>query len=339
MSAREEGMRIRVLGGGWYGCSIALGLLRDGHYVELHEKADKLFAGASGGNPARCHLGFHYPRSGVTQAACQEHQAEFMARYGHLTRGIPINLYAVAANDSLVDYASYVRSFAGRVEFVQVDPAVYGLQNVEGALLTGERHIVIDEARNWFTTLLNGSVRYGAGVGQVDDPSWDMTIDCTFCANEAENIERYEPCITGLLSGPTDRAVTIMDGQFGSIYPWNETLGLSSLTSAKYTPFSKTCRTWGEARATLDNLGYNEIQDRLNAMLDQMAHYWPECLKLYSIKDWRLTIRAMPRSAADSRLVDVVKVGDKALRVRAGKIDAVFHAERIVREFINGVAK
>jgi hypothetical protein len=44
----------------------------------------------------------------------------------------------------------------------------------------------------------------------------------------------------------------------------------------------------------------------------------------------------MPRSAADARLVDVVRVGERALRVRAGKIDAIFHAERLVREMIGG---
>lgn len=325
-------MRIRVLGGGWYGCSIALGLLRDGHDVELHERESYLFAGASGGNPARLHLGFHYPRSGMTQAACQDHHAEFMAVYGHLTRGVPVNIYAVAADDSLVDYRQYVEAFRGKVEFVQIDPAVYGLQNVEGAVLTGERHIVIDDARKWFATLLNGHVRFNTPAGTVDDPAWDMTVDCTFCANEAENIDRYEPCVTALLKGPVDRAVTIMDGPFGSIYPWNENMGLSSLTSARFTPIGKQCRTWVEAKRVLDAQNTSLLMDRSNLMMKQMAYYWPASADLYSVVDYKMTIRAMPRSAADSRLVDVVTVGDRAMRVRAGKIDAVFHAERAIKE-------
>lgn len=325
-------MKIRVLGGGWYGCSIALGLIADGHEVVLHESADHLFAGASGGNPARAHLGFHYPRSGLTQAACQEHQAEFMARYGHMTRGVPINLYAVAANDSLVDYRQYVDAFRGKVEFIQVDPKDHGLQNVEGAILTGERHIVIAEARNWFTAKLAGHVQFGVAPGVVDDPKWPMTLDCTFCSNDSENIDRYEPCLTALIEGPTDKAVTIMDGPFGSVYPWDEVAGLSSLTSAKWTPFSKTCRTWVQARAVLDSLTQHDIAVRSMTMLDQMAEFCPAVRDLYKIVDHKLTIRAMPRSAADSRLVDVIRVGERALRVRAGKIDAVFHAERIIKE-------
>lgn len=328
-------MRIRILGGGWYGCSIAVGLIADGHEVELHERAEHLFAGASGGNPARLHIGPHYPRSALTRAACRDHHAEFMARYGHLTRGVPVNIYAVAENESLVDFGTFQQVLRGEIEFITVhNPAEFGLCNVEGAILCGERHIVIDDARRWFADHLAGAVRFGVAPGAVDDPRWDMTIDCTFCANDAENIDRYEPCVTALLKGPADRAVTIMDGPFGSIYPWNEDDNLSSLTSAKLTPISKSCRTWREAREILDEQTADAVRRRSEAMLVQMAEFWPECQDRYRIVDYRLSIRAMPRSAADSRLVDMVRVSDRALRIRAGKIDAVFHAERMVKEQI-----
>lgn len=332
-------MKIRVLGGGWYGCSIALGLIADGHDVVLHETADYLFAGASGGNPARLHLGFHYPRSGLTQAACLDHQREFMERYGHMTRGVPINIYAVAAQDSLVDYRQYVDAFRGKVQFIEVDPALYGLQNVEGAILTGERHIVIDEARQWFKTMLGSAARYGVEMGSVDSREYDLTIDCTFCSNDAENIDRFEPCVTAILEGPANRAITIMDGPFGSIYPWDETRSLCSLTSASLTPISKTCRSYAEARQMLDAQNFRDLCDRGDAMMEQMSRYWPDALDWFRIVDFKLTIRAMPKSAADSRLVDVVRVGKKALRVRAGKIDAVFHAERIIKDHITAMEK
>ena len=327
-------MRIRILGGGWYGCSIALGLIISGHEVELHEISDSLFAGASGGNPARLHLGFHYPRSGLTQAACQDHYSEFMLKYGRLTSGVPVNIYAIAKYDSLVDYRSYCETLRGKVEFVQVDPLDYGLENVEGALLTGERHIVIRKAREYFTKELKDCVRFKSPPGIVNDNRWDLTIDCTFCANDSENIDRFEPCVTVILRGETDKAVTIMDGPFGSIYPWDEEEGLCSLTSAKHTPISKTCKTWGEAKEILNQENKRDLIYRGETMMDQMSSYWPEANEIFTPVDYKLTVRAMPRSAADSRLVDVIKVGEKALRVRAGKIDAVFHAERMIKEYI-----
>lgn len=328
-------MKIRVLGGGWYGSHLAVALIRAGHDVELHEIADRLFTGASGGNPARLHQGFHYPRSRLTRAACLEHAETFMAAYGHLTNAVPVNLYAIAAHDSLVDFGTYRQVLQGEVEFITVaDPAEHGLQGVEGAVLTGERHIVIDEARAYFEDALDGAVHFDRAPGKVDDPAWDLTLDCTFCAMDSAAIDRYEPCLTVLLEGPTHRAVTIMDGPFPSIYPWNEDAGLLSLTSASLTPLSKICRTWDEARQMLRDATAEEQADRAVAMVDQMARFWPASRDLFKIADLRTAVRAQPRSGADARLVDVVKIGERALRVRAGKIDAVFRAEHLVKEHL-----
>lgn len=324
-------VRIRVLGAGFYGAHIGLALLRDGHEVEVHEIAPHIFAGASGGIPARLHKGPHYPRSRLTRAACLEHVDAFMAEYGHLTRGVPVNLYAIAAERSLVDFAQYVKTLRGEIEFVTVhDPAEYGLRNVEGAILVGERHILTDEARAFFERELGGTVKLNTPPGDGD---WDWTIDCTFCANGSAGVDRYEPCLVLLLEGPTDRAVTVMDGPFPSLYPWNEDRNLSSLSSAQWTPFSKDCRTWAEAKALLDGLSKADVERQAKGMIDSMAGFYP-AVRDYRVADYRLSIRAMPLSGADTRLVDVARVGERTLRVRAGKIDAIIHAEKVVREMM-----
>lgn len=330
-------MRVKVLGGGWYGCSIAAGLLARGVDVELHECAERLFAGASGSNPARLHQGQHYPRSKLTRAFCQEHHAAFMERYGHLTRSVPINLYAVASDDSYLDFGTYTQVLKNEIEFITVyDPSEFGLQNVEGAILTGERHIVIREAREYFTGLLGKRVRFNRPAFPTPEVrEWDWIIDCTFCARDSYNIDRYEACVTYLLEGAGQdfRAVTVMDGPFPSLYPWDEPYGLSSLTSAKLTPI-KRCETWQEAQDVLKATSSAALVERGEEMLEQMAHYWPLAQDAYSVVGWRLAVRAMPKSAADARLVDIVQIGDSCLRVRAGKIDAVIHAEQQVATII-----
>jgi hypothetical protein len=255
-----------------------------------------------------------------------------MGRYGFLTRCVPINLYAVAADESLVDFGTFCQILRGEIEFITChDPREYDLSNVEGAILTGERHIVIREARAFFEAELAGQI--------TDHPSAefiaDWEIDCTFCARDSENIDRYEACITVLVKGPTDKAVTIMDGPFPSLYPWDEAKGLSSITSAKLTPLAK-CSTWEQANAVLQSAQKDEIEARASAMLKQIATYWPSVLDLYEIVDHRLGIRAMPKSAADARLVDIIRTGERSLRVRAGKIDAVIHAEQIICGMIGG---
>lgn len=328
-------MRVRVIGGGWYGSHFALSLKREGVDVEIHEIANRLFSSASGNIPARLHDSFHYPRSKLTRDACRAHRAEFMEMYGHLTHGVPINLYCIAEHDSLIDFGTYKSVLSGDVEFVTVDrPSELGLRNVEGALLTGERHILVDRAREYFTEALGDCIKYGMPPGIVDDPRWDINVDCTFCAHEEIGIDRFEACLTVLLEGPVDKSITIMDGMLPSLYVWDEEQNLCSLTSAKWTPLARRS-TWKDARHYLDHeLSKIELDRHTNEMFAQMAHYFPRIRDEYRVVDHRLAIRAMPRSAADARLIHVLRVGERALRIRAGKLDAIFDAERQVKAMI-----
>lgn len=328
-------MKIRILGAGFYGCHLARALRRDGHAVEVHEIADRIFAGASGNIPARLHAGCHYPRSRLTRAACQEHRAEFMAEYGHLTRPVPVNLYAIASERSMVDFAQYTASLRHEIEFLTVhDPLEFGLRNVEGAIQVGERHIVTELAREAFREELAGVVKYRVRPDDHAAEEFDWTIDCTFCAADSAGVDRYEPCLVLLLRGPVDRAVTIMDGPFPSLYPWNPQLHLCSLSSAQWTPFSKELRTWKDARRLLDSLTPAEIDAQAQGMLDSMAEFYPAIRHYGDPVDMRLSIRAMPLSGADTRLVDVRLAGPRLIRIRAGKIDAIIAAERAVRELM-----
>lgn len=325
-------MRIRILGAGFYGCHIGLALARSGHEVEVHEVRDRIFAGASGAIPARLHQGFHYPRSRMTRAACQEHSEAFMTAYGHLTRSVPINIYAIAADHSLVDFDQYVRTLRGEVDFIPIhDAAEFGLLGCEGAVLTGERHIITDRARAYFEAELGERIRLGQGP--EPQAGWDWTIDCTFCANSAAGVDRYEPCLVLLLAGPTERAITIMDGPFASLYPWDEDQGLCSLSSARFSPFSKDCRSWQEARDLLDDLSAHQIAEQGDDMIRQMRAFYP-AIDGFEVAEERVSIRAMPLSGADTRLVDVARIGERSLRVRAGKIDAIIHAEQAVRRIV-----
>lgn len=323
-------MRVRVLGAGFYGCVVALDLIERGHDVEVHELKDEIFAGASGNNPARLHLGPHYPRSGVTRAACQAHAAEFMEWFGDFTRSIPTNIYAVAEHDSLVDFADFTKSLRNEIEFITVArPKEFGLQNVEGAILCGERHIILDEVKAHFVKALAGKVIFGAKTTNLDDMRWDYTVDATFSAYDESSVDRFEPCMTVLLSGPTHKAVTIMDGKFGSVYPWNVDKRLCSLTHAELTPFSKELKTWQAAQSMLDGLRYYEVKHRALQMIERMAVFYP-AIRDYRVEDYRFSVRAIQRSGCDSRLVDIAHVGKRALRVRAGKISGVFPAARAI---------
>jgi hypothetical protein len=328
---KEAIMKIRVIGAGFYGCHVANELLRDGHDVEVHEIKDEVFGGASGSIPARVHQGFHYPRSKKTRDACQSHAKEFEAQYSDFIRSIGTNIYAIAADRSLVDFDQYVDTLTGEVEFEVIDNVEkYGLKNVEGAVLTKEKHIITDDVKEYFSQALDGRIKFGIKPEAIDDPGFDVTIDATFCAYDNYRIDRYEPCFVGLLKGDVTKAVTIMDGPFASVYPWNPERGLCSISSARYTPFSKSCRTWGEAEHVLKNLSKWDILRCFGDMTDDLGKYYSN-IDDYDYEGYRLSIRAMPLSGADTRLVDIIRVGETGIRIRAGKIDAVIEAARVIR--------
>lgn len=329
-----DSVRVKITGGGWYGAHLCLSLIEQGHDCELHEIADRLFAGASGNIPARLHLGSpHYPRSHATRQACLEHNAQFLARYGFLTRGVRTNIYAVARDESLIDFGTYKQIMKSDIECLTIhDPAEYGLRNVEGAMLTGERHILCDAARDYFTTALNGHVRYNTGPDEPGECDWK--IDATFCANSSAGVDRFEPCLIPLLEGPSDTAITIVDLPTGvSLYPWAEERNLCSLSSAQWTPFSKSCKTYAEARAILDGLTKADLDAQAEGMIASMERFYP-AIREYKVMEYRTSIRAMPLSGADTRLVDVQHDGN-LIRVRAGKIDAIIAAEQEVRRIMN----
>ena len=56
--------KIAIIGAGWFGCHIALEILKLNKFkIQIFERNKDIFNGASSNNQNRLHLGFHYPRS------------------------------------------------------------------------------------------------------------------------------------------------------------------------------------------------------------------------------------------------------------------------------------
>jgi len=257
-----------------------------------------------------------------------------MERYGDFTHSVAVNIYAIAEYESLMDFGTFRQVLKAEIELITIDrPSEFGLFNVEGAILTGERHILVDKLRDYFIKELDGHIQLNASLSVADDPIWDAVVDCTFCSHDAINIDRFEACLTVLLEGPVDRSVTIMDGKFPSLYVWDEERNLCSLTSAKWTPLA-TYQTWQQARHFLNKCPTELIEKHAKAMFSQMEFFYPRIRDEYRIVDYRTAIRALPRSAADARLCEVIRVGERGIRIRAGKLDAIFHAEREVKRLL-----
>ncbi|KAF9883354.1 hypothetical protein FE257_003570 [Aspergillus nanangensis] len=77
-------LKIAIIGGGWYGCHIALELKKDGHDVEIFDKSGQIFDGISGTFGIRLHKGPHYPRSKMTRDTCRKDYSHFCRLYPNL---------------------------------------------------------------------------------------------------------------------------------------------------------------------------------------------------------------------------------------------------------------
>ena len=85
-----------VIGGGFYGCTIAAALAESDARVVLLEAGDGLLSRASFANQARVHAGYHYPRSVLTALRSSVNFARFVAEYPECIDKSFTKLYAIA---------------------------------------------------------------------------------------------------------------------------------------------------------------------------------------------------------------------------------------------------
>src|SRR5712692_1080294 len=104
-----ERKRVAVIGGGIFGCTVALDLGKAGYHVTLVDRHPSLLMGTSKNNTNRVHMGFHYPRAMGTAIECRDSFEQFTRAFpGAILHGFP-NLYCIAANGSLTSVGEYLR--------------------------------------------------------------------------------------------------------------------------------------------------------------------------------------------------------------------------------------
>jgi glycine/D-amino acid oxidase-like deaminating enzyme len=103
-----------VVGGGFFGCSVALHLRRYVERVAVLEQAPDLLQRASYNNQARVHQGYHYPRSLLTGLRSRVNFARFTREHPECVDGSFTKLYAVARKFSHVTAAQF-HTFCERI--------------------------------------------------------------------------------------------------------------------------------------------------------------------------------------------------------------------------------
>ena len=101
---------ITIIGGGWYGCYIAMRLMEAKIPYEILERESTIFSGSSSMNQNRLHQGYHYPRDYSTRISSLTGFQKFVSIFPGLSTELHRNIYGIHEN-SLMDYDTYDHIF------------------------------------------------------------------------------------------------------------------------------------------------------------------------------------------------------------------------------------
>ena len=299
-----------IIGGGFYGASIAIYLAKQRGLkrIVLVERESALLTRASYNNQARVHNGYHYPRSFTTALRSRVNLPRFVHDWPEAVKQDFTKLYAIARRNSKVTAKQFVR-FCKEIG-AKIEPADQSLHQLFEQRLIEEVFLVEEYAfdssilASWAEQELNEcgvEMRLGACVKKIDNFNQLLRVivqDKEGC--EAEIVSRYvfnctysglnqfagdfpgtstilkhEITEMTLMQAPPvlrNLGVTVMDGPFFSMMPF-PARDLHTLSHVRYTPHNN----W------LDQPGLDPYQrmesyhceTRVERMMRDVSRYMP----------------------------------------------------------------
>lgn len=311
-------MKVLIIGAGWYGCHCAMYLLDHNVNINIIDKTNDFFEGSSSKNQNRLHLGFHYCRSFSTRKECMLGYTKFMEKYGSFTDAIPYNLYCID-NNSIIDFETYKAIYKHECidfeEYSDLAPISFDTSQVTGMLNVKERFINYAKAKEYFKSKLSqymisyDETKLDMDKSTYSDVQYDYIIDCTY--STLNNILYPEKCISFVYEydQPIDFAITIVDGPFWSLYPYDFDKKLFTLTDVEYTP-----------------LGTPNVRDKIET---KVKHYIPDFDKHFKYVSHFISYKAKTFSKTDDRSLHWHR-HNNILYFSGGKITGIFSMEDIL---------
>lgn len=347
-------MKIAVIGAGWFGCHLANELIKDNHKVKIFEKNKKIFSKASLYNTGRLHLGFHYPRSYKTRLRSLLNFNKFKEKYPQVCEPVDVNLYLVAAENSLLDFPTYLEiAKSTGLEYQTVDPKTYGFENIEGALLCKEETVNPLKARSYFENMLLEHLSLNTAVEHVkqesdsimvNNESFDYCINCTYntfspVLKPSDIVfENVVSLIVEPLKNDWDMSFVVMDGEFFSFnkafLEGKEESELYGLYHVKHSVVNRSTQFEDtvEFYKANKNKSFEEALD-YKSLLEDVDYIFPLFKKYFKVVGHTSTIRTSLDNYNANRECIVSSEG-KYINVMSGKISSIFDAEDSVKEII-----
>lgn len=299
-----------IIGGGFYGASIAIYLAKQRGLkrIVLVERESALLTRASYNNQARIHNGYHYPRSFTTAYRSRINLPRFVKDWPDAVTQDFTKLYAIAKRNSKVTAKQFVRfckEIGAKVEPVdQVMRKLFEPHLIEDVFLVEEYAFDSSKLANWaerelkecgveirlrarVTAISKGQDALKVMIRAQDEIESELVsryvFNCTYSGLNQFNGDflstttqlKQEITEMALIQAPPALAglgITVMDGPFFSMMPF-PARGLHTLSHVRYTPHIH----WNDQRG-IDP--YQRLYDyeritRVDRMIRDVARYLP----------------------------------------------------------------
>jgi glycine/D-amino acid oxidase-like deaminating enzyme len=361
-----------VVGGGAYGCFIALRLaqLDDGHRVAIVERERDLLLRASYNNQARVHNGYHYPRSLITALRSRVNAPRFLTEFRDAIHTDFQQFYAIARERSHVTPHQF-EEFCRRVgaELRRPPAKVTQLFNpelIEAVYAVTEYAFNADSLRDLMRERLQRagvktltrmearkiSRRPGGLTLELRDLATgeDRSLDCRFLYNstysqlnrllsrsELQTIRlRHEATEMTLIQPPEVLArlsITVMCGPFFSLMPF-PARGLAALSHVSYTPHYSWTEDPPLRRDTLHEPAF-PLRSNFDHMRRDAARYVPALGQAEYVSSlWEIKTVLPQSDANDSRPILFKRDHNtpNVISLLGSKIDNIFDLEDALKD-------
>jgi glycine/D-amino acid oxidase-like deaminating enzyme len=352
-----------VIGGGFFGCSVATYVRRRMNRVLLVEREQELFSQASYSNQARIHNGYHYPRSLQTGYRSRVNFPVFIKDFPDCVVKDFTQLYCIAQPLGKVTprqfekfcniigapwkpaAAEYTRLFNRRLVSSVYEVCEYAF-NSNLLRDTLRHHLERDEVEiRLGTGVLAVDCRPESSVLQLssgDEVHTDYLFNCTYAGlrhipgleDHCRTPLKQEITEMALIEPPAELAhvgVTVMCGPYFSMMPFPPR-SLHTLSHVRYTPHS----SWIDNGANPDGmaapdpyqvLAANRGRSQAQHMLRDAARYLP-VLRSAKIRDSLFAVKTLlvRNELDDGRpiLVERSPTRPKVYSIMGGKLDNIY---------------
>lgn len=347
-------MNIAIIGGGFYGCYFANKLSKN-HNVTLFEKNNYLFKEAGLNNQYRLHKGFHYPRSAETIEQTYKGYNKFLKEFSSYLYFPKKNYYVIHKN-SQINFKNYISKFSKKFNYsivkIETIKKLKKPSQFEGAIKTNEGVILIKKLRTFLIKKIkkNCKIKLNCNIQHIDSNTgiitsrsksykFDKIFNTTYTnpnlgLNKKIFDIKYE--LAALLV-PNKKiknieAITIMDGNFVSLYPRNK--NNFSISSVIYTPIKK----FGNKETINKILKEHQKKNKKNLIKKKLIYHFNKFVDIkLDVKNSKLEYAIKTKIKNDKnslRTANFIK-NKKTISILCGKLDAApIIYEQIVKKIL-----